>query len=557
MHRHFLRDSFLQASLSVSLFIWKKMRGLLANRLPRIVRMIILGLELSTPIRDAEITLLRCLTFTVVFGAATTGLLGGAVAKAEVAFDLYSIDLTGDMERRVLVVDSPGPVDDLYLVETHEENRDRALTRFAFADGWHAVLEKPLPRDIQALDVASINGVRELVVYQDQSLKRIRGDDFDAILAIPSMFQGESTALSLKMDLMVDLNGDDNDDVVMPAFDGWWTALQGAGGEFSSPARFGPAAKMGARSARHVYFQASEPYYLDHNLDGLVDVGFWQDGALGVYQQQAGGRFADVAKIVGEPDEQIKEGLMQVSIGQNADNETGQQKLINAVDDLDGDGIEDMLMMVVEGDGPFSMSAHFEVHRGFRNRGGELEFEKVSSSTVAPGGIPIGNERKDVDGNGTSELLLTSFRFGIGTIIRALITRSGTLNLGIYQMEDGKYSSRPVISRKLTATLDLSDGEVYVPSVLFADIDGDGKKDLMIQEDEDEVLVYRGVGGDALFADDEETLRLGLPQGDDMVQVTDINGDGTDDLILLFSKRGEERIDVVMFRPSARVAQTR
>jgi len=189
----------------------------------------------------------------------------------------------------------------------------------------------------------------------------------------------------------------------------------------------------------------------------------------------------------------------------------------------------------ITGDSLFGKETTYEIHRGIETVEGTLEFEAAPSSVVGSGGIQIDVDRQDLDGDGQMEMIITSFKLGLGSIVRGLLSRSANLDLSIYRLEDGSYPNKPNVKRRITAKLDLSKGEVFVPAVVAGDVDGDGLKDLLVQNVKKSPV----------------NLDIALPLSSGKINALDIDADGDDDLLVQFPGDAETgsspRVVAVMF----------
>ena len=101
----------------------------------------------------------------------------------------------------------------------------------------------------------------------------------------------------------------------------------------------------------------------------------------------------------------------------------------------------------------------------------------------------------------------------------------------------------------MTATVSFSEGAISVPAILAADVDGDGRKDLLVQESEDEMRIFAGIDGPDLFAKRGQRMKLPLPRDREEFTVFDLDADGRDDLVLVLGGVTEgRRIATVRFR---------
>ena len=84
----------------------------------------------------------------------------------------------------------------------------------------------------------------------------------------------------------------------------------------------------------------------------------------------------------------------------------------------------------------------------------------------------------------------------------------------------------------MTATFDLRSGDFFFPSVLVADADGDGIDDLMVQEGEDRLNVFLGVGDDSLFLKSPTVINVPMPSDPELIVAAKLNRDGKVDLVM-------------------------
>jgi hypothetical protein len=114
-------------------------------------------------------------------------------------------------------------------------------------------------------------------------------------------------------------------------------------------------------------------------------------------------------------------------------------------------------------------------------------------------------------------------------------------------MTDGVFSEKPNLTKKIKVRFDFSEGDLFVPAVLSADVDGDGRKDLLVQKDENTLSVYPGEPGERLFQKAPINLELSLPVEREGFRVVDLDGDGRDELILHVKGESSSVISVVVF----------
>lgn len=189
------------------------------------------------------------------------------------------------------------------------------------------------------------------------------------------------------------------------------------------------------------------------------------------------------------------------------------------LEDIDGDGRMDLgVQRTVRGGSWFGATAELSWAKG-RGDG----FEALRTIPVAA--AAFGVELRDLDGDGDRDYLAPIVDVGLASLARALVARSVTVNLSVLRL-DG--AAPPLTLRTLAFPLENPD---RLQVDLSADVDGDGFLDLVTNDGEDRVRVYRGrVGGlDGAPAWDEA---LRVPLGDDTIFVHDLTGDGRAEVVV-------------------------
>jgi hypothetical protein len=164
----------------------------------------------------------------------------------------------------------------------------------------------------------------------------------------------------------------------------------------------------------------------------------------------------------------------------------------------------------------------------------------------------------DLDGDGRRDIAITTIEIDGGNIMRAIVSgrvvaktraflnRSKSGATEWFGAPDAEVASDILVKLRFTFS-----GSIEVQRsftiVAGADLDGDGRKDLVIRSSPETLAVRRGVA-DGVWASEPATIRI-PPMGkspDVEAYAADLTGDGKDDLVLLY-KAPPGGSDVVVF----------
>jgi hypothetical protein len=491
-------------------------------------------------------------------------------------FDFESYEIVIDRAKRQTVLTGSllgGAVADLAVVGPEEpgEDRDRRLRIYAFDDGTFVPkLDAALRPEVLFVDVANIDGRDRLVTYEPGRLSWFDPETAreTELVSVRSDFAPPLSAGPPHVDITRDVNGDDRDDLVVPDIDGFWVFVQTPGGTFADPVKLAPSAAgvgktLAGRGYRYAPWEQGRVHEMDYDHDGRSDLVFWNEDHFEVHRQDERGLFAPTATtfttdVAFDSDDRASLAAPQGVRNRRRDHMppgrmTG--RVLHSLTDMNGDGVADLVIFSLEVKSMWSARSSYEVHYGSPTEQGGTAFAADVGTEIRSNGLPVGAGPRDIDHDGEVDMLYTTIGIGpfktIGMIVGTLVTRSLSLKLTFYRMEDGAYPSSPSTTRKAKALPLKESGErsAIFPSVLIGDVNGDKRSDLLVQKGRKELRVFLGVPGTDLFAKRPQRVVLDMPN-EEHTWLVDLDRDGMQDVLMHHtSSAGEpQRVTLLIAR---------
>jgi hypothetical protein len=370
-------------------------------------------------------------------------------------------------------------------------------------------------------------------------------DRFEVLAEVTSLYRGTRVDAPTHMDFIRDLDGDGGDELLIPDFTGWHVLRHASGGEFQAQlASIAPQMRVAAMS---VDFTPRSPVTGDVNGDGRSDLVFIRDTELIAVPGVAEGGYA--ATLITFPIAAPITAEAVLASLEDGDGTVDQSDLeverVAALEDFDGDGVLDLMTDASISRGVFDRRDEYRLYRG-RQEAGSVQFPARADTAIASGGVQFDPLFVDVDGDGRLDTISMSARVGLGRIVAALLSGRMTTELAIYRMRaGGQYPGEPDHRARLKVEFDLGTGYYSYPAVGFGDVDGDGRTDLVLQHDADELAIHAGLAGQPGFAQNADYVELPLPRNGRLLAVEDLDADGRADLLVRYSKAdgaGLERV---------------
>ena len=532
----------------------------------------------------------RSLFSILVFGvflSSCAGLPNEAVnpmmpAHTEFTFDQYEVD-TGVTKRQTVLTGFllGGPMAELVVVHI-DENDDHRLRIYAFGDGtWVPKLDVTLRPEVLFVDITTIGGRDRLITYEHGRLNWFDPESAmeRALVEVTTNYKATGEGGIPYVDISRDINCDNLDDLVVPDIDGFWIATQLRDGSFTDPIKLGPPdpfldeiALDDTHSYREVgitpltaLWYLSRAHQMDYDQDGRSDLVFWNADHFDIYRQDTRGMFSPVAETFTVDIPFDTDGAYSIAFGFSGENmfslifgfrENTKRRVLHAFRDLNGDSVADLVIHSLEGRSLGKQRSLYEVHFGTPTPDGTV-FAPDVSMAIRPRGTagrlqPWGYSSQwlqDFDGDGEIDILFKDVKTGLVGMSRAMFGNSIPIDLEFYRMKKGTYPGKPT-TRKIRPVLDLFDAHgVFFPAVLLGDVNGDGRSDLLVGKNWEELHVFRGVPGPELLAQTPQKVAVAMPNDERNIWLADLNTDNKQDILIYHPSTTEpDRVTLLIAR---------
>ena len=480
-------------------------------------------------------------------------------AASEFTFEQYEV-VTGAAKRQTVLTGFllGGTTAELVVVSIDRED-NRHLHLYALDDGsWELKLDATLRSEVMFVDIANIGGRDRLITYENGRLNW-----FDPESATEHTLVGVTSNTPPPegeiphLDITHDLNGDNRDDLVVPDADGFWVFIQMSDGTLVNPVQIGPPIEANriyaADGYRYNPWVEGNVHEMDYNQDGRSDLVFWNEDHFSVHLQDERGGFSQEAETftteVPFDSDDLTSLVAPAGVrGRRFDHAAPGAmagRVLHALTDMNHDGVADLTIFSLQaGSGRllgqtselWNMHSTYEVHFGTPTPGG-IVFGQEVDTLIRSDGIPFEMDSRDFDHDGQIDMMFALIDPGIfkiiGILIRGLLTESVLLDLHLYRMASGSYPSEPDATRKIKTHSPGDSGKkaMHFPSLLFGDVNGDGRSDLLVQHGREELRVFIGVPGPDLFTRKPQKVTIAMPY-QEYTWLVDLNKDSVQDILM-------------------------
>ena len=147
----------------------------------------------------------------------------------------------------------------------------------------------------------------------------------------------------------------------------------------------------------------------------------------------------------------------------------------------------------------------------------------------------------DVNEDNKFEVLLSSFELSVSNIIGALLSGGIDQNVLLFVLnDDDSYENDALISKEVELSFSLTSGQSGQPIVLLTDVNGDGRQDLILSAGEERLSIFLGNKSKKLFNRKASKHKILLPKNGALFEQHDINYDGKADFIMRYGRLDDE-----------------
>ncbi|GAW94933.1 hypothetical protein MTCD1_00532 [Colwellia marinimaniae] len=413
----------------------------------------------------------------------------------------------------------------------------------------YVIAEKAIiPKQFYRFDLSELHAEKKQQLYflSADLLSLYQNQQFKPLANIESLYIQEQADYLSRGDFIQDLNNDAFADVIIADFNNTHILIgQEKGGFISQVLPIKPEVRVFSSGAS---YSQEKLYFSDVNFDGKVDILLIGDGEMIIYLQTEQSMFASTAVhlTINAAISGTEWWNKRDESGEQLDQSDLEYRKLEQLRDVNADGIVDMVVRYTKVSGVLDRVNDYEIFLG-QNKNGELSYAQTPDSVIHAEGTLTGLEFVDIDSDDKLEVLLAGFDIGLSQIIGALITGSIDQDVYVFKMNaEDKFPEKPTIKKGVELTFSLSSGQSGSAVVKLADLNGDGLKELILSDDDDDELkIYLGIKAsknNKSFKKRSVSYSTQLPKDGKLVMVEDLNGDGKDDLLMKFSRLdGEDK----------------
>lgn len=453
----------------------------------------------------------------------------------EIVGKMYE-DVNGDSLKDVIV----------FYNEGEDENSKRMVgffrqqTRSVFDTIPDQVFE--LDKKASVVDLADIDrdGKKELLFLAEDGVYyySLNGESFNhvpALLISTTCFLSSPEEKVMIWDFCPVLENK-NEMIVIPQKKGYdiWTRQEQK--EFVLNGRMGFKPDITLNSSLGELDQNRGLIHFSYEIPGLIFTDYDQDGKEDILLVQKDKMYVFLAKENGFYQEQADKIVALKTKGKEEEPDV-------KMDDINGDGLLDLILNESSGDLE-KAKTKISIYLGKKGEGFHLDSpHQTISSEKEQSEVWFSDLNKD----GKKEMIMPSWGFSVGSLVKLLFSKSAKFNLYIRSLrENDTYPNQPNRAMKLSVKVSFGSSSDDNQEMDFSgDFNGDGLNDFYFVGGDNIIRFFLGRKGDFFADKPQHEMGIEIPAGHP--KIIDLNNDGKSDIILTPEKKELKGKIVILF----------